>query len=326
MKPRVLITRQIPEDALRQAQTACDVDLWTDEMPPPYETLVERARGKDGVLTMLTDRIDAAFMDAAGDSLKVISQMAVGYDNIDVQAARERGIAVGNTPGVLTDATADLAFTLLLAAARRILEGVRYIENGEWKTWHPTVLLGRDLVGATLGIVGFGRIGQAVAKRAQGFSMRVLAYSPSLTDEQARSAGVERADLDRLLRESDFVSLHTPLNDQTRSMINRETLALMKPDAILINTARGGVVDSAALYEALQTGVIGGAALDVTSPEPLPADDPLLKLPNVLVVPHVGSATIGTRGRMAAMAVDNLIAGLTGAPLPNTVVAGRRGR
>jgi glyoxylate reductase len=323
LKPQVFITRQIPEAALQKARAACDVDLWEDEMPPPYATLLERSRDKDGVLTMLTDRIDAAFMDAAGANLKVISQMAVGYDNIDVQAAQERGIAVGNTPGVLTDATADLAFTLLLAAARRILEGVRYIENGEWKTWHPTVLLGHDLAEATLGIIGFGRIGRAVAQRASGFNMRVLAYSPSLTDTDARAANVERANLDDLLRHSDFVSLHTPLNDQTRHLINRDRLAQMKPTAILINTARGGVVDQDALYEALTNGVIGGAALDVTTPEPLPSTDPLLSLPNVLVVPHMGSATIGTRGRMAEMAVDNLIAGLTGKPLPNSVVSGK---
>ena len=324
MNPHVFITRHISEDALEQARAACEVDLWEDDAAPPYEILVQRSKGKVGILTMLTDRVDAAFMDAVGEQLKVISQMAVGYDNIDISAARVRGIAVGNTPGVLTDTTADLAFTLLLAAARRILEGARYVEQGDWKFWHPSVLLGRDLAGATLGIVGFGRIGRAVAKRAAGFSMRILAYSPSLTDEEARAANVERAGLELLLRESDFVSLHTPLNDQTRHLINADTLRLMKPTAILINTARGGVVDQAALYEALTTGVIGGAALDVTSPEPLPADDPLLKLPNVLIVPHIGSATVGTRGLMAQMAVENLIAGVTGKPLPNAVVAGNR--
>jgi glyoxylate reductase len=325
VKPHVFITRHIPDSALQKVQTSCDVDLWEDEMPPPYETLIERATDKDGVLTMLTDHIDAAFMDAAGSNLKVISQMAVGYDNIDIQAAQARGIAIGNTPGVLTETTADLAFSLLLAAARRILEGVRYIENDEWKTWHPTVLLGSDVSGATLGIVGFGRIGRAVAKRAAGFDMRVFAYSPSLTDDQARDANVERAELERLLRESDFVSLHTPLNQHTRHLINRETLKLMKPTAILVNTSRGGTVDQEALYEALANGIIGGAALDVTTPEPLPADHPLLKLQNVLIVPHIGSATVGTRGRMAAMAADNLIAGVTGKPLPNAVVVGTRG-
>lgn len=324
VKPHVFITRHVPDAALEQVRTACEVHLWEDDMPPPYEKLVERSHGKDGVLTMLTDRIDAAFMDAAGSSLKVISQMAVGYDNIDVYAAKQRGIAIGNTPGVLTDTTADLAFALLLAAARRIVEGVRYIERDEWTMWHPTVLLGRDVSGATLGIVGFGRIGRAVARRAAGFNMRVLAYSPTLTDDIANAANVERADLQHLLRESDFVSLHTPLNEATRHLINHETLKLMKPTAILVNTARGGVVDQDALYDALVGGIIGGAALDVTTPEPLRADHPLLKLPNVTVVPHVGSATVGTRGRMAAMAADNLIAGVMGKPLPNAVVIGTR--
>lgn len=325
VKPLVFVTRHIPEAALEKVQTVCEVDLWEDDMPPPYETLIERSSGKDGVLSMLTDRIDAGFMDAVGTNLKVVSQMAVGYDNIDVQAAQERGIAIGNTPGVLTDTTADLAFALLLTAARRIVEGVRYIENDEWKMWHPTVMLGQDVSGATLGIVGFGRIGKAVARRAAGFNMRILVYSPSLNDEEAREEKVERADLDSLLRQSDFVSLHTPLNEATRHLINRDTLNLMKPNAILINTARGGVVDQDALYDALVNGDIGGAALDVTTPEPLRADHPLLKLPNVVIVPHVGSATIGTRGQMAAMAADNLIAGVLGKPLPNAVVVGTRG-
>jgi lactate dehydrogenase-like 2-hydroxyacid dehydrogenase len=325
VKPQVFVTRHIPDAALEKVRASCDVDLWEDEMQPPYETLIERSHGKDGVLSMLTDRIDAGFMDAAGLNLKVVSQMAVGYDNIDVNAAKKRGIAIGNTPGVLTDTTANLAFALLLAAARRIVEGVRYIENDEWKMWHPTVLLGRDVSGATLGIVGFGRIGKAVARRAAGFNMRILTYSPSLTDEAAHAEKVERVDLEFLMRESDFVSLHTPLNDATRHLINHETLKLMKPTAILVNTARGGVVDQDALYDALVNGVIGGAALDVTTPEPLRGDHPLLKLPNVVIVPHIGSATVGTRGRMASMAADNLIAGVTGKPLPNAVVVGTRG-
>lgn len=318
MKPSVFVTRSIPEPALERLAAACEVDLWQDEMPPPYETLIARASGKDGILCMLTDRIDAHFMDSAA-GLKVISQMAVGYDNIDVSAARERGIAIGNTPGVLTDATADTAFALLLACARRLPEGAAYVRDGHWKTWHPTVLLGRDLTGATLGIVGFGRIGQAVARRARGFGMRILAYSPSLTDETAAAHDVERAELKTLLAESDFVSVHTPLNANTRHLINRDTLRQMKPTAILINTSRGGVVDQAALLDALSQGIIGGAGLDVTDPEPLPADHPLLSLPNILIVPHIGSATIGTRTKMALMAADNLIAGVRGQPLPNAV-------
>jgi lactate dehydrogenase-like 2-hydroxyacid dehydrogenase len=297
----------------------CEADVWPDELPPPYPALCERVRGVDGLLCMLTDRIDGGLMDAAGAQLKVISQMAVGYDNIDVQAAKARGIRVGNTPGVLTETTADLAFALLLASARRLLEGVRYIQDGHWVTWHPTALLGHDVSGATLGLIGLGRIGKAVAKRAAGFDMHILAYSPRLTDAEAAALGVERAALDDVLSQSDFVSLHCPLNAETRHLMNAGTLAKMKPSAILINTTRGPVVDQAALYDALTHGVIAAAALDVTDPEPLPADAPILKLPNVIVIPHVGSATIGTRGKMAEIAIDNLIAGVTGRPLRHGV-------
>ncbi len=317
MKPKIFVTRMIP--GLERLNDQFEVDIWQEDSPPPYPDLTERVRGVEGLLCMLTDRIDGALMDAAGAQLKVISQMAVGYDNIDLRAARERGIIVGNTPGVLTETTADLAFALLLAAARRLLEGVRYIQDGQWITWKPTALLGQDLTGATLGIVGFGRIGRAVARRAAGFDMHILAASPNLTGAEAAASGVQPVELGDLLRQADFVSLHCPLTHETRHLINRETLAQMKPSAILINTTRGPVVDQAALYAALTSGVIAGAALDVTDPEPLPADDPLLTLPNVIVVPHVGSATVGTRGKMAQIAVDNLIAGVSGQPLPHAV-------
>lgn len=317
--PKVFVSRVIP--GLDRLLNVCDADIWQDELPPPYDVLREHVRDVDGILCMLTERIDGALMDAAGSSLKVISQMAVGYDNIDVNAARERGIAVGNTPGVLTETTADLAFALLLAAARRLLEGARYIQDGKWITWHPTALLGHDVTGATLGIIGLGRIGKAVARRAAGFDMRILAHSRNLTDTEAAQSGAQRVELDDLLRQSDFVSLHCPLTAETRHLINRATLAQMKPSAILINTTRGAVVDQAALRDALAAGVIAGAALDVTDPEPLPASDPILTLPNVIVVPHVGSATIGTRGRMAQIAIDNLIAGISGQPLQHAVGA-----
>jgi lactate dehydrogenase-like 2-hydroxyacid dehydrogenase len=217
---------------------------------------------------------------------------------------------------VLTETTADLAFALLMASARRLMEGVEYIHEGKWKTWHPMTLLGQEITGATVGIVGLGRIGKAFAKRAAGFDMKILAYGRSLTDADAAEYGAERVELDDLLKRSDFVSLHCPLSAETRHLINAATLARMKTSAILINTTRGGVVDQKALYEALQAGIIAGAALDVTDPEPLPADDPLLKLPNVLIVPHIGSSTVGTRTKMANMAIDNLIAGVTGRPLP----------
>ena len=306
---------------LDRLQGQCDLDVWPDELPPSYTELAERVRGISGLLCMLTDRIDGALMDAAGPGLKVISQMAVGFDNIDVKSARQRKIALGNTPGVLTETTADLAFALLLASARRLVEGVHYIQDGKWVTWHPTALLGHDVTGATLGLVGFGRIGRAMAKRAAGFDMPLIAYSPHLTTAEAAEVGVQRVELNDLLHHADFVSLHCPLTPETRHLINHATLARMKPSAILINTTRGGVVDHAALYEALTSSLIAGAALDVTDPEPLPADDPLLKLPNVTVVPHVGSATIGTRGKMAQIAIDNLLAGINGRSLPHPIGA-----
>jgi glyoxylate reductase len=234
---------------------------------------------------------------------------------VDVAAATARGIPVGNTPGVLTDATADMAFALLFAAARRVVEGERYVREGKWKTWHPQLLLGVDFVGSTLGIIGFGRIGQAVAKRARGFDMRVIFYDPSASP----AFGAQAVDLDTLLCESDFVSLHLPLTDATRHLVNAGFLAKMKPNAILVNTSRGGVVDQTALYEALKSRRIFAAALDVTDPEPLPMDSPLLELDNCLVVPHLGSASRRTRDMMAYLAAQNLIAGLKGERLPNCV-------
>ena len=319
MKPSVFVTRQIPAVGLSRIQAACEADVWDGDLPPTRDILLQRVRGVEGILSLLTDRIDGAVMDAAGPQLKVISNLAVGYDNIDVPAAHERGIHVGNTPGVLTDATADLAWALLMAAARRLAEGTDYIRRGQWHTWEPMTLLGADIVGATLGILGYGRIGQAVARRAAGFDMRVLAYSPSLTPGETLAGGVTAASIDTLLRESDFVSIHVPLNADTRGLIDADTLRLMKPTAILINTSRGPVVNQADLIAALTSGVIGYAALDVTDPEPLPADDPLMHLPNALVGPHVGSAPIATRDKMATMAADNLIAGVNGQPLPNEV-------
>jgi lactate dehydrogenase-like 2-hydroxyacid dehydrogenase len=320
MKPRVFVSRLIPDVGIQRVQGACDATIWTDPMPPPYEVLLDRVNGLDGLLCTLTERIDAQLMDTAGPQLKVISQMAVGYDNIDVKAARERGIRIGHTPGVLTEATADLAFALLLAAARRILEGVEYIRAGKWRTWDPKALLGGDLSGATLGIIGLGRIGKAVARRANGFNMRILAHSPTCPPNDAATVNAQLVDLATLLRESDYVSLHIPLNEQTRHLINEQTLAQMKRTAILINTSRGGVVDQKALYRAVKNGAIGGAALDVTTPEPIPLDEPLLTLPNVLVVPHIGSASQWTRDQMALIAAENLIAGVNNQPLPHEVM------
>ena len=317
MKPKVFVSRIIPAVGLDQVKEHCEVDLWTEQLPPPYEVLLERVKGVDGLLCLLTDKIDGNLMDTAGPQLKVISQIAVGFDNIDIAAANERNIPVGHTPGVLTEATADLSFALLLAAARRIVEGTRYIKEGKWLTWEPETLLGADLAGATLGIVGFGRIGQAMAKRASGFDMRIIAHDPYISFDAAAELGVTPVDFDTLLAESDFVSMHTLLNDDTRKIINTDALRKMKKTAVFINTSRGPVVDQQALHDALKNGEIAYAALDVTDPEPIPADDPLLDLPNITVVPHIASASIRTRNRMAEIAAANLLAGLRGEPLPH---------
>jgi lactate dehydrogenase-like 2-hydroxyacid dehydrogenase len=296
------------------------MDLWEDDLPPPRDELLRRVAGCDGFLTLLTDKVDDAFLDAAGPRLKVVSNYAVGYDNIDVPACARRSIAVGNTPGVLTDTTADLAFALLMAAARRLPEGDRYVRAGAWKTWGPLLLLGPDVHGATIGIVGFGRIGQAVARRARGFGMQVLYHDleplpPSVTDP----LGATYLPLEQLLPRSDFVTLHVNLSPVTRHLINQGTLAQMKRTAVLVNTSRGPVVDQTALAAALRDGVIWAAALDVTDPEPIPMDDALLGLDNCLIVPHIASASRATRGKMAAMAAANLLAGVRGEALPTEV-------
>lgn len=316
MKPKVYVTRLVPEEGLGMLRDACDIEVWEGELPVPRDVLLEKVRDIDGLYSLLTDRVDEELLDNA-PRLRVVSNMAVGYDNIDVAACTARGIPVGNTPGVLTDTTADFAWTLLMAAARRVVEGVDYVRAGRWKTWGPMLLMGPDVHGATLGIVGIGRIGQAMARRARGFGMRILYYDPYVPD-----AGIEGAasvDLDTLLAESDFVTLHVPLTDTTQHLIGRDELRKMKSSAILINTARGGVVDPDALYEALQDGQITRAALDVTEPEPIPTDHPLLTLPNCIVVPHIASASIATRTKMATMAAENMLAGLKGEPLPNCV-------
>ena len=317
-KPKVFVTRAIPEKGLALVREFCEAQVWPGEMPPSRAELLRQVRGAEGLLSLLTERMDAEVFAAAGSQLKVVSNMAVGYDNIDVPAATARGIPVGNTPGVLTDATADLAFTLLLSAGRRVLESDRYIRTGQWRTWSPMALLGADLNDASLGLVGFGRIGQAVARRAQGFGMRVIYYTPGPAKENT-GINAERVDLDTLLREADFISLHTPLTPATHHLIDASALAKMKPNAVLINTARGAVVDTDTLYEALRQKQIFAAGLDVPDPEPLPADHPLLTLENVTILPHIGSASYLTRDRMAQMAAENLIAGLKGERLPNCV-------
>jgi lactate dehydrogenase-like 2-hydroxyacid dehydrogenase len=319
-RPRVFVARRIPAAGLDPIAAVCEVDVWDDELPPPRDALLERVAGRDGILTLLTDRVDDELLDAAGPGLKVVSNYAVGYDNIDVAACARRGIAVGNTPGALTETTADLAWALMLAGARRVAEGDRYVRAGRWRTWGPLLLLGSDVHGSTLGIVGLGRIGQAVARRAAGFGMTILYSSRSRVDEAIEQGlGATYVGLPELLERSDIVSLHVSLAPDTRGLIDAAALARMKPTAILVNTARGPVVDAVALAAALREGVIAAAALDVTDPEPIPADDPLLSLDNCLVVPHIASATGATRGRMAAMAAANLLAGVRGEPLPTPV-------
>jgi glyoxylate reductase len=319
-KPKVFVTRIIPEAGLDMVTGFCDADVWQEELPPPREVILERVQGADGLLALLTDKIDAAVMDAAGPGLKVISNYAVGFDNIDVPEATRRRIPVGNTPDVLTDTTADFTFALLLAAARRIVEADRFTRAGRWRTWGPKLLLGYDIAGATLGIIGLGRIGKAVANRARGFDMRVLYYNPLCQDDaDTEPAEAGCVDLDTLLAEADFISIHTPLTEETYHLADRRAFRLMKPSAIVINTARGPVVDMDALYQALSSGQIAAAALDVTDPEPIPANHPLLSLENVIIAPHIASASVATRGKMATMAAANLIAGLKGERLPNCV-------
>ena len=315
---KVWVTRRIPEAGLELLREVADVDVWEDDLPPPREVILEKIVDLDGILALLTDRMDAEVMDRA-PRLKVIANYAVGFDNVDVPAATARGILVGNTPGVLTETTADLAFALLMAAARHIVPGDRYTREGRWKTWGPLLFLGQDIHHATLGLVGLGRIGSEMAKRARGFDMRVRYFDPTRSAAAERELGVEYADMETILRESDFVSLHTPLSPQTRHLIGRRELAMMKPTAILINTSRGPVVDQAALYDALKNKTIYAAGLDVFDVEPIPEADPLLTLDNVVVVPHIASASVHTRTRMATLAAQNLVAGLTGAPPPAPV-------
>lgn len=317
-RPRVFVSRIIP--GLQAVQEQTNADVWPDELPPPRDELLRRVEGVDGVLAMVTDAVNEELLDRAGSQLKVVSNFAVGFDNIDVAACTRRGVAVGNTAGVLTETTADGAFALLMAIARRLPEDYDYVRHGKWRAWVPMLLPGQDIHHATLGIIGFGRIGREVAKRARGFDMNVVYYSPHAAppDEEAR-LGARGVSLDEVLSQSDFISLHVTLTPETHHMMNRETFAKMKPTAMLINTARGPVVDPDDLYDALKNGVIAAAGLDVTEPEPIPVDHKLLTLPNCLIVPHVASGTVATRGRMADVSTRNLLAGLKREPLMSWV-------
>ena len=319
-KPRVFVTRIIAQEALDKIAQGTEMEVWPDELPPPYEVLLEKARDAEGLVTTLNDKIDPALMNAA-PKLKVVSNFAVGYDNINVTEATKRHIFVSNTPKVLTGTTADLTFTLLMAAARRVVEGDNYTRKGRWKTWGPKVLLGQDIHNATLGIIGLGRIGAEVAKRGRGFNMKVLYYDEiRRSEEEERQLCVEYVpELAKLLSRADFITVHVPLLPHTHHLIGAAKFAMMKPTAVLINTSRGPVVDQRALYEALKSGQIFAAALDVTEVEPIPPDDPLLTLDNIIITPHIASASFTTRKNMALMAADNLLAGLRGQTPPNCV-------
>ncbi|GAB5443847.1 MAG: D-glycerate dehydrogenase [Fuerstiella sp.] len=322
MASRVFVTRQIPDAGLNRLQNATECDVWPERMPPDRASLIERSRGCEGVLTLLSDRIDAEFFDAVGPQLKVVSNFAVGYNNIDVDEAARRGVKVGNTPDVLTESTADIAVGLLLAAARCFGEAIHNVERHEWKTWEPMSFIGQDLNGKTVGIVGMGRIGQATARRLHfGWGMNVVYTSRSEKPEAERELGAKRVAFDELLATSDFVSIHTDLNPETEQLFNAEAFTRMQTNAVLVNTARGGIVDQTALYDALKEDGIFAAGLDVTDPEPLPADSRLRELDNCVILPHIGSGTTRSRNAMAEIAADNLLAGLEGKPLRHEVTS-----
>lgn len=317
--PKVFVARRIPAAGLDRIAAAADVDVWPDRLPPSPAVLRERVRDCDGLVSLLTDRVDAALLDAA-PRLKIVSNFAVGFNNVDVPACTARGIRVGNTPGVLTEATADIAVTLLLAAARRLGESATDAKEGRWLTWEPLGWLGQDLAGKTLGIVGMGRIGFATAKRLRhGWGMKVLYTARTPKPDADRELGARRVELDELLRESDYVSVHADLNPTTTGLFGADAFGKMKRTAVFVNTSRGPLVDQPALAAALRAGTIFAAGLDVTDPEPLPPDHELYALPNCVIAPHIASATVGTRDAMATRCADNLLAGLRSEPLPYPV-------
>lgn len=311
MKPKVLITRKIPYQIVEKIKHVCEVDMWEEEDTPiPREVLEAKVEDIDGLYCLLTETIDEALLKKA-KKLKVVSNMAVGYNNIDIEAAKQREIIVTNTPGVLTETTADLTFALLMATSRRIVEASDYLRKGDWKTWSPMQLTGQDIFGATIGIIGMGRIGEALACRAKGFNMNVIYHNRSRKIDVEKELHVAYVEMDELLKQSDFVCVMTPYTKDTHHLISKRELQLMKNTAILINTARGGIVDEDALYDALKNNEIWAAGLDVFDKEPVNVDHPLLTLPNVVALPHIGSASINTRLKMANLAADNLINGVT---------------
>jgi len=320
VRKKVFVTRSLPEEAMKLLTSRFDVEVWPDETPPPKNVLLEKVKTVDGLYCLLTDEIYKEVIGAAGNHLRGISQVAVGYDNIDVDAATWKGIYVTNTPGVLTETTADFAFTLLMATARRVAEADRYVRDGKWRIpWGLTMMMGQDIWGKTIGIVGLGRIGSAVARRAKGMNMRILYHDIIRNVQLEKTLGAEYVDLETLLRESDFVTLHISLSPSTHHLINEANLKMMKKTACLINTSRGPVVDEKALYKALKEGWIWAAGLDVWEKEPAEPSNPLLTLPNVTAAPHIASASYETRTKMAVMAAENLTAILEGKTPPNLV-------
>jgi glyoxylate reductase len=318
-RPRVYVTRRLPQPALDLLAQHTQATIWPAELPPPRAVLLKEVAEVDGLLALSNDRIDAVLLGAS-PRLRVVSNYGVGCDNVDLAAATRRNIMVTDTPDVQTESVADFTLALILAVARRVIEGDQYVRAGRWRTWGPETLLGRDLYGATLGLIGLGRVGQAVARRASGFGMRVLYYSPTCSIEDEHEGGPAYAQLEQLLAGSDIVSLHCPLTDETYQLIDRDALNLLRPNAVLVNTAHGMVVDTHALVDALRQKPIV-AALDVTDPEPLPSSHPLLSLPNAIVTPHIASASVATRTRMALIAVENLLAALQGERPPYLVNA-----
>lgn len=317
-KPKIYVTRELPERGLKIIKQHFETEVWRELAPPPKKTIIEKAKNVDALATLLSDKIDAEVYNAA-PKLKIVSQLAVGFDNIDLAEATKRGIYVTNTPEVLTDTTADFAWTLLMAVARRVVEADKYVRTGQWKVgWHPAMLTGRDVFGTTIGIVGAGRIGYAMAKRALGFDMRVLFYDV-IPRPEIEKLGAKKVDLTTLLRQSDFVTIHVPLMKETHHFINEEKLRLMKKTAYIINNSRGPVIDEKALYKALKEGWIAGAGLDVFEQEPAPVDNPLLKFDNVVVAPHISSASLETRAKMSEMVAGNLVNFFQGKQPPNLI-------
>lgn len=314
--PKIFVTRQLPGSHLDRIGEVADVDVWPDSLPPSRDELLARVADCDGLLTLLSDRIDAEIMNAAGPNLKVISNYAVGYNNIDVAAAIDRDIRVGNTPDVLTDATADLAVTLLLAAARRVREAAAQVQDGGWKTWEPTGLLGIEPANKTLGVIGMGRIGKAFAKRmVGGWGMQCLYTSRSDQADVDETLSARRVGLEELYQRSDFISVHVALTDNTRALLGPEAFSKMKDGVVIVNTARGEIIDQDALLDALESKKVFAAGLDVTTPEPLPHEHPLVRHPGTIILPHIGSATDQSRLAMAEIAVDNILRGIRGETL-----------